>query len=103
MPSSDKKLILVIGATGAQGIAVIKALLAPNSKTDAPSPFRIRALTRDVKNQWAKELETLGEVELFQGVCTLFLPVSRADRHAKETSTTSHLSRNLCKDVTERM
>lgn len=43
---SEKKLILVIGATGAQGLAVIDALLAPSSD-GAPSPYTVRALTRN--------------------------------------------------------
>ena len=43
---SAQKLILVIGATGAQGIAVIDALLAP-TKDGKQSPFAIRALSRD--------------------------------------------------------
>lgn len=62
---SDKKLILVIGATGAQGMAVIPALLAP-SEDGTPSPYAVRALTRDPTNRRAKDLEALG-VECVQG------------------------------------
>jgi len=62
---SDRKLILVIGATGAQGMHVIPALLAP-SEDGTPSPYAVRALTRDPTNRRAKELEALG-VECFKG------------------------------------
>ena len=62
---SNKKLILVIGATGAQGIAVIDALLAP-SKDGNPSPYSVRALTRDPKSQRARELTAKG-VECVKG------------------------------------
>ncbi|KAF8663575.1 hypothetical protein AX16_000919 [Volvariella volvacea WC 439] len=60
-----KKLILVIGATGAQGMAVITALLA-NAEDGSPSPYAIRGLTRDPTSRRARELQSMG-VELFQG------------------------------------
>jgi hypothetical protein len=63
--NSGKKLILVIGATGAQGIAVIDALLAPAADGSA-SPYAIRALTRNAESNRSKELAAKG-VELFQG------------------------------------
>ncbi|KAJ7711031.1 hypothetical protein B0H14DRAFT_3524753 [Mycena olivaceomarginata] len=44
---SPSKLILVLGATGAQGQAAVDALLAPEEKSGNPSPYRVRALTRD--------------------------------------------------------
>lgn len=59
------RLILVIGATGAQGIAVIDALLAP-SADGSPSPYTIRALTRDPESRRSKELAAKG-VEIFKG------------------------------------
>ena len=65
MTTSQKKLILVIGATGAQGLAVIDALLSP-SEDGTPSPYAVRALTRDAKSGRAQELAAKG-VELFQG------------------------------------
>jgi NmrA-like family len=40
------KLVLVIGGTGAQGQAVVKALLEPTSD-GAPSPYAMRILTRN--------------------------------------------------------
>ena len=61
----DKKLILVIGATGAQGIAVIDALLAPNAD-GSPSPYSVRALTRDPKSKQALDLSKKG-VECVRG------------------------------------
>ncbi len=63
--SDQKKIILVIGATGAQGLAVSDALLAP--KPDgSPSPYSVRALTRDPNSRRARELTTKG-VECVQG------------------------------------
>lgn len=63
---APSKLILVIGATGAQGRAVINALLKPK-EDGTPSPYTIRALTRDPKSTQAQELTTLG-VECVEGV-----------------------------------
>lgn len=62
---SNKKLILVIGATGAQGIAVIDALLAPNAD-GSPSPYSVRALTRDPSSKQALDLSKKG-VECVRG------------------------------------
>lgn len=66
----SKKLILVIGATGAQGIAVINALLAP-SANGSPSPYSVRALTRDPAHRRSQELAEKG-VELFKGAPEIF-------------------------------
>ncbi|KIY44851.1 NAD(P)-binding protein [Fistulina hepatica ATCC 64428] len=63
--SSDKKLILVLGATGAQGRAVVRALLK-DQPDGSPSPYAVRALTRNPAGTRAQELAALG-VELFQG------------------------------------
>lgn len=60
-----KKLILVIGATGAQGKPVVSALLAPQDD-GTPSPYSVRALTRDRTSEKAQEVASLG-AELFQG------------------------------------
>ncbi|KAJ3783349.1 hypothetical protein GGU10DRAFT_436033 [Lentinula aff. detonsa] len=60
----DKKLILVIGATGAQGMPVISALLAKHD--GKPSPYSVRALTRDPKSRQAQALASLG-AQLFEG------------------------------------
>lgn len=64
------KTILVIGATGAQGLAVVDALLAP-APDGSPSPYAVRALTRDPTNRRAQGLKAKG-VELFQGNNCLF-------------------------------
>ncbi|TFY80844.1 hypothetical protein EWM64_g3162 [Hericium alpestre] len=61
----SKKLILVLGATGAQGLAVIDALLSP-SGDGSPSLYAVRALTRDPNGHRAKSLQAKG-VELVQG------------------------------------
>lgn len=63
------QIIAVIGATGAQGLPVVKHLLA-SSKTGSASPWKVRALTRDTNHKRAKELEALG-ADLVQGVITL--------------------------------
>lgn len=62
---SNKKLILVIGATGAQGVAVINALLAP-SVDGSLSPYSVRALTRDLNSKQAIDLRKKG-VECVKG------------------------------------
>ncbi|CAL1716918.1 unnamed protein product [Somion occarium] len=72
----SKKLILVIGATGAQGLAVIDALLAPTDD-GSPSPYAIRALTRDPESRRAKILTTKG-VECVKGAFDDFPSVLHA-------------------------
>ena len=52
---SDKKIIAVVGATGAQGGGLARAILA-----DKNSAFAVRALTRNVDSDKAKELAALG-------------------------------------------
>jgi uncharacterized protein YbjT (DUF2867 family) len=52
---TDKKTIAVVGATGAQGGGLARALLS-----DKESPFRVRALTRNIGSEKAKELAKLG-------------------------------------------
>jgi uncharacterized protein YbjT (DUF2867 family) len=52
---SDKKIIAVLGATGAQGGGVVRSILA-----DKNSPFKARALTRDVNSEKAQALATAG-------------------------------------------
>jgi uncharacterized protein YbjT (DUF2867 family) len=51
----EKKIIAVVGATGAQGGGVCRAILA-----DAGGGYRVRALTRDAGSDKAKELKDLG-------------------------------------------
>ncbi|KAF7344188.1 NmrA domain-containing protein [Mycena venus] len=62
---STTKVILVIGATGAQGLAVVDALLGPDAD-GKPSPYSVRALTRDPAGQRALELRARG-VECVRG------------------------------------
>ncbi|KAF9775439.1 hypothetical protein IL306_006454 [Fusarium sp. DS 682] len=57
---SNRKLILVIGGTGAQGSPVVKAL----SETGR---YNIRVLTRNTASDKARELAELPNVELMQG------------------------------------
>jgi len=59
------KLIFIIGATGAQGIPVVRALLAP-TPDGKPSPWRVRALSRDLTHHRVVKLQKLG-VEFLQG------------------------------------
>ncbi|KAI0643403.1 NAD-P-binding protein [Trametes meyenii] len=64
--TSKNKLILVIGATGAQGLAVIDGLLKP-AVDESPSPYTVRALTRDPNSSRAKALSQRPGVEVFKG------------------------------------
>ncbi len=52
---TDKKIIAVVGATGAQGGGLVRAILS-----DKSSGFTVRALTRDVNSDKAKALSKLG-------------------------------------------
>jgi uncharacterized protein YbjT (DUF2867 family) len=52
---ADKKTIAVVGATGAQGGGLARAILK-----DEARPFDVRALTRDVESDKARELARLG-------------------------------------------
>ena len=51
----DKKIIAILGATGAQGGGLVRAILA-----DPSGGFAVRALTRDPNTAKAKELAALG-------------------------------------------
>lgn len=51
----DKKIIAVVGATGAQGGGLVRAIML-----DTNSNFRVRAITRDVNSEKARELAKLG-------------------------------------------
>jgi hypothetical protein len=62
---TSTKVILVIGATGAQGHAVIDALLEKDAE-GLPSPYSVRALTRDPTSKHAAALAARG-VECVQG------------------------------------
>ncbi len=52
---SDKQTIAVLGATGAQGGGLVRAILA-----DRNGPFKARALTRNVNSDKAKALAAAG-------------------------------------------
>ena len=52
---STKKTIVVVGATGAQGGGLVRAILS-----DPDHEFNVRAITRDVTTDKAKELAKLG-------------------------------------------
>jgi uncharacterized protein YbjT (DUF2867 family) len=52
---ADKKIIAVVGATGAQGSGLVRAIL-----NHPAGGFAARALTRDVNSEKAKELARLG-------------------------------------------
>jgi uncharacterized protein YbjT (DUF2867 family) len=52
---TDKRIIAVLGATGAQGGGLARAILH-----DKASPFKVRAITRDAGSDKAKELAALG-------------------------------------------
>lgn len=52
---ADKKIIAVVGATGAQGGGLARAILS-----DPGSEFAVRAITRDPDSDKAKELAAMG-------------------------------------------
>ena len=52
---AQKQVVVVVGATGMQGNGLVRAILA-----DPASGFSVRALTRDVNADKAKELARLG-------------------------------------------
>jgi uncharacterized protein YbjT (DUF2867 family) len=52
---AEKKIIAVVGATGAQGGGLVRAILA-----DSAGPFSARALTRDSGSATARELTAQG-------------------------------------------
>ena len=52
---ADKKIIAVVGATGAQGSGLVRAILA-----DKSGPFRVRALTRNPGSEKARALADAG-------------------------------------------
>ncbi len=52
---AEKKIIAVVGATGAQGGGLVRAILA-----DPDSEFAVRAITRNTDSEKAKELAALG-------------------------------------------
>jgi uncharacterized protein YbjT (DUF2867 family) len=52
---ADKKIIAILGATGAQGGGLVRAIL-----NDPNGGFTARAITRDVNSDKAKELAKLG-------------------------------------------
>lgn len=52
---SDKKIIAILGATGAQGGGLVRAILA-----DPRGPFEARALTRNVNSEKARALAAAG-------------------------------------------
>lgn len=51
----DKKIIAILGATGAQGGGLVRAILS-----DPAGPFAVRAITRDVNSDKAKALARMG-------------------------------------------
>jgi uncharacterized protein YbjT (DUF2867 family) len=58
---SEKRIIAITGATGAQGGGLARAIL-----NDKNSSFKVRAITRDVNSDKAKELKKLG-AEVVEG------------------------------------
>jgi uncharacterized protein YbjT (DUF2867 family) len=57
---TEKKIIAVMGATGAQGSGLVRAIL-----NDKNSPFSVRALTRDVNSDKARKLAEMGAEVVF--------------------------------------
>ena len=53
--NNHKRTIVVVGATGAQGGGLVRAILS-----DPDHEFHVRAITRDVNSDKAKELAKQG-------------------------------------------
>jgi uncharacterized protein YbjT (DUF2867 family) len=53
--SNEKKIIAVVGATGAQGSGLVRAILA-----DPNREFSVRAITRSPEGERGRELARLG-------------------------------------------
>ena len=73
----SKKIVLVIGGTGVQGLAVVKALLHP-AEDGTPSPYAVRVLTRDPTNARAQQLAQDG-VEVVKGLCSALIVLTVSD------------------------
>jgi uncharacterized protein YbjT (DUF2867 family) len=71
---AERKIIAVAGATGAQGGGSARAMLS-----DAGSGSAVRALTRDVNSDKAKELAKLGAEVVVADVDDARPRPSRAD------------------------
>ncbi|KAI1761823.1 NAD(P)-binding protein [Hypoxylon sp. FL1150] len=56
----SRRLVAVVGATGAQGIPIVRSLVQSGS-------YAVRALTRDASSARFKELQSYGPVELVVG------------------------------------
>lgn len=69
---NPERTIFVIGGTGAQGMPIVRTLLARDPSADAAgdhsTSWNVRVLTRDPSHHRAKELESLG-AELVVGGC----------------------------------
>jgi hypothetical protein len=76
--TSTKKIILVIGGSGAQGTAVIKQLLRPDRTSGEPSPYFIRLLTRDPSHRRIKDEFQSPDIEVVQGSFLDFKSVLKA-------------------------
>lgn len=80
MASDGKKIIVVFGATGAQGGSVIKSILRDSK---AAAQFQIRAVTRDTSKPSAKALADQGCelvtvcISIFYHILELLLTRSR--------------------------
>ncbi|KAG6872569.1 hypothetical protein C0995_008842, partial [Termitomyces sp. Mi166 len=61
---ANTKVLLVTGATGKQGKALISAIQVDTTK---PSPFHILALTRNAKSPAAKQLSLRENIEVVEG------------------------------------
>ena len=53
---AEKKIIAVVGATGAQGGGLVRAIL-----NDTNGGFTVRAITRDVRSDKAKGLAVISD------------------------------------------
>ncbi|MDA0705902.1 MAG: NmrA family NAD(P)-binding protein, partial [Proteobacteria bacterium] len=69
---TTKPIIVVTGATGAQGGGLVRAILA-----DPKRSFAVRAVTRNKKSERAQELAKLGAVSVFKQMGQMCCQVKR--------------------------
>ncbi|MCD1267143.1 hypothetical protein B5M44_24600 [Shinella sumterensis] len=98
--SSEIKRIFVIGATGAQGMSVVRGLVADGK-------YKVLALTRDLASERAQQLQAMGNVTLLEGSFAneailrsafraLNCPHFRPDSRHKQKGSSTGLRTGLC-------
>jgi uncharacterized protein YbjT (DUF2867 family) len=85
---SDKKIIAVVGATGAQGGGLVRAILA-----DPSGQFGVRAITRDASSEKAKALAAAGAEVVAASVDDFFWDHFSAEREMAQAKAMANAAR----------